>query len=380
MSAKTVKDLVPGDPEEIWLLADSYNRMARTCEEVGRGFRAIDDGGWCGRAAEAFHARFEQQPKRFLAMADSYGQAAIALDTYAATLAWAQRQAGEVIALSEKEDPSGTTSPAPTLAQQAELTGVITGADEPEPVRVDQRALAVCTYRRALAMLDTVGNESATALLTAAELMPASFPITAPTVRPARPMPANLMARTVLRHQAPRVFFDTRALRNDLQDWAAAVKEIRKQLRWDGLNRLSPRLSQHIFDGHYRPSKQEDTGYHHREGGIDRGALRVAGIIDGPDPHGVYVARVSGPHTTPTKVKTSTFFPDSWSRAKVLQAVRHAFRDAMLTGGYDPTSRRFRGEYQGVQIVGHLKHGPAEPRLCDIVTAYPRGIRKRRKR
>ncbi|MFD1047627.1 putative T7SS-secreted protein, partial [Kibdelosporangium lantanae] len=70
MSPKTVKDLVPGDPEEIWQLADSYNRMAYTCEEIGHGFRAIDDGGWCGRAAEAFHARFEQQPKRFLAMAD----------------------------------------------------------------------------------------------------------------------------------------------------------------------------------------------------------------------------------------------------------------------------------------------------------------------
>ncbi len=380
MSARTVRDLVPGDPEEIWLLADSYNRMARSCEEVGHGMRAIDDGGWSGRAAEAFHARFEQQPKRFLAMADSYGQAAIALDTYAATLAWAQRQAGEVIALGEKENPSGTASPTPTPAQQAELTGVITGTDEPQPVRVDQRALALCTYRRALAMLDTVGNESATAILTAAESMPGPFPITPPTVQPTWPMPANLVARTVLRHQAPRTFFDTKALRDDLQGWAVAVKEIRKQLRWDGLNRLSPRLSQHIFDGHYRPGKQEDTGYHHREGGIDRGALRVVGIIDGPDPHGVYVACVSGPHTTPTKIKTSTFFPDSWSRAKVLQAIRHAFRDALLTGGYDPTSRRFRGEYQGVQIVGHLKHGPAEPRLCDIVTAYPRGIRKRRKR
>jgi hypothetical protein len=372
MSPKTVKDLVPGDPEQIWLLADSYNRMARTCEEIGHGFRGIDDGGWRGRAADAFHARFEQQPKRFLAMADSYGQAAVALDTYASTLAWAQRQAGEVIALGDKENPPAPVSPALTPAQQAELTGVITSTVEPEPVRVDQRALALCTYQRALAMLDTVGNESATAITTAAELMPAPFPVMPPTVRST----ANLVARAVLRQQAPRTLFDTTALRDDLQTWAVAIKEIRRQLRWDGLNRLSPRLSQHIFDGHYRPSKQEDTGYHHREGGVDRGALRVVEVIDGPDPHGVYVACVSGPRSTPNKIKTSTFFPDSWSRATVLHAVRHAF----LTGDYDPTSRRFRGEYQGVQIVGHLKRGPAEPRLCDIVTAYPRGIRKRRKR
>jgi hypothetical protein len=389
MNSKTVKDLVPGDPEEIWLLADSYNRMAHTCEEIGRGFRETDDGGWSGRAAEAFHAQFEQQPKRFLAMADSYGQAAVALDTYASVLAWAQRQACEVIALGDKEDPPPDppepASPAPTPAEQAELTGVITGTDEPEPVRIHQQALALCTYRRALAMLDTVGNESATTIMTAAELMPAPFPVTPPTLLPTRPSVAStpaagLAVRAVLGPREPRTLFDPRALRDDLQSWAAAIKEIRKQLRWDGLNRLSPRLTQHIFDGHYRPSKQEDTGYHHREGGVDRGALRVVEIIDGPDPHGVYVAHVSGPRTTPNKIKTSTFFPDSWSRVKVLQAVRHAFRDAMLNGSYDPTSRRFRGEYQGVQIVGHLKRGPAEPRLCDVVTAYPRGVRKRRKR
>jgi hypothetical protein len=373
---KTVKDLVPGDPGEIWLLADSYNRMAHTCEEIGRGFRATDDGGWSGRAADAFHAQFEQQPKRFLAMADSYGQAAVALDTYASVLAWAQRQAGEVIALGDKEDPPGPVGPAPTPAEQAELTGVITGTDEPEPVRVDQHALALCTYRRALAMLDTVGNESATTITTAAELMPAPSPVTSPALLPSVPLAARLAVRTVLRPQQPRTVFDPRALRDDLHSWAVAINGIRKQLRWDGLNRLSPRLTQHIFDGHYRPSKQEDTGYHHREGGVDRGSLRVVEIIDGPDPHGVYVARVCGPRSTPNKIKTSTFFPDSWSRATVLRAVRHAFRN----GTYDPTKRRFQGEYQGVQIVGHLKRGPAEPRLCDVVTAYPRGVRKQRTR
>jgi uncharacterized protein YukE len=380
MTTKTVKDLVPGDPEEIWLLADSYNRMANTCEEIGRGFRTIDDGTWSGRAAEAFRAQVEQQPKRFQAMADCYGQAAIALDTYASVLAWAQRQAGEVIALGDKEDPPpDTPDPVPTPAEQAALTGVITGTDEPAPVRVDQRALALCTYRRALAMLDTVGNESATTMMTAAESMPTSSPVMpSPPTRPSV-VPSRLAVRAVLATRQPRTLFDPTALRDDLQSWADAIKEIRRQLRWDGLNRLSPRLAQHVFDGHYRPSRQENTGYHHREGGVDRGTLRVAEIIDGPDAHGVYVARVNGPHAAPDKIKTSTFFPDSWSRAKVLRAVRHVFHDALLTGDYDPAKRRFHGEYEGVRIVGLLKRGPVEPQLCDIVTAYPRGVRKQRK-
>jgi uncharacterized protein YukE len=391
MGSKTVRDLVPGDPREIWLLADSYGRMARRCEEVGHGFRAIDSGDWHGRAARAFHARFEQQPKRLLAMADAYGHAADALDTYAAVLSWAQRQAGEVIASGDKEDPRPEPArPATvelTVSQQAELTGVITGTDEPAPalIRVDQRALALSTYRRALAMLDTVGNESAAVIRTFAELMPAPVP-TLPAVAATPPVDlptpaAGLVIHAVVPAPAPRTWFDPTALRDDPQAWDVAIKGIRKRLRWEGLNRLSPRLAQHIFDGHYRPDKGGNTGYHHREGGIDRGAVRVIEIIDGPDSHGVYVGRLRGPHNPSARIKTCTFFPDAWPRAEVLYAVRKVFLDAMRNKdtSYDPARRRFRGVYKGVQIEGYVKRGPAQPWLCDVVTAYPRGVRKRRR-
>lgn len=361
---KTVKDLVPGDPEAIWLLADSYNRMATTCEDVGHAFRTTDVGAWYGRAAEAFHARFTRQPRRLAALADGYLQAAVALDTYASVLAWAQRQAGEVIALEDEEEPPADA--VLTVAEQAEQVGVIDSAGEPEQSRADQRAAALDTYRRALAMLDTVGDESAAAITTAAASMPEpERPVVTPTPGPR--VHAVVPART---------WFDPAALRDDPDAWATAIKAIRKRLRWDGLNRLSPRLAQHIFEGHHRPSRSSDTGYHHREGGVDQGALRVVKVVEGPDEHGVYVAQVRGPRTPPTAVKTSTFFPDHWSRAEVLCAVRQVF----LEGEYEPAKRRFRGVYKGVRIDAFLRQGAARPRLCDIVTAYPRGVRKRRKR
>lgn len=187
------------------------------------------------------------------------------------------------------------------------------------------------------------------------------------------------MVYAVLRPPAARTWFDPTALRDDPRDWAEAIRESRRRLGWDGLNRLSPRLAQHIFDGHYRPSRKEISGYHHRAGGVDRGVLRVVKIIDGPDRHGVYRAQVAGPHgRSDNLVKVSTFFPDSWSPADVLHAVRQAFLGAMWRGAdaYDPDRRRFRGTYRGVPIEGYLKRGTAEPRLCDIVTAYPRGVRK----
>lgn len=354
---RTVRDLVPGDPARIWRLADSYNRMAATCEEVGRGLRGTDVGNWYGRAAEAFHARFARQPKRVVALADAYARAAVALDTYASVLAWAQRQAGEVLA---DDKPAPPPEPVLTITEQAQSAGVITGVAEPPP-RPAERSLD--TYRRALAMLDTVGDESARAITTAAEAM--TVPVAAPpAVVPPPPPPVVLPP-------APAVF----ALRDDPRGWATAIASLRKRLRWDGLNRLSPRLAQHLFEGHHRPSRAMDTGYHHREGGVDRGALRVVKIVEGPDEHGVYVGQVRGPRTPAAAVKTSTFFPDSWSRAEVLYAVRRVFLD----GEHDPGKRRFRGVYRGVRIEGFLRHGAAAPRLCDIVTAYPRGVRKQRR-
>lgn len=372
---RTAKELVPGDPAAIWQLADSYNRMARRCEDASVRLRSVDDGGWRGRAADAFRARIERQPRRMLAMADSYGQVAVALDTYACALAWAQRQAGALIASRSGAEPP-TVRPALTVTQQARLTGVITGHDEPETSRGDERELAACTYRRALALVESVGNDSATAITAAAELMTPPAPEQAPAVavEPAASAGGGPVPRTVIPPAKP--WFDPSALRDDMADWETAIRQLRKRLRWDGLDRLSPRLAQHIFDGHYRPSKNRCTGYHHREGGVDNGALRVVRVVSGPDSLGVYKAQVRGPHIPSRMTKTSMFFPDSWSRAEVLHGVRQAFFDALRSGNYDSARRRFTGTYQGVLIEGHLKHGPAVPRLCDIVTAYPRGMRK----
>jgi hypothetical protein len=389
MSSRNVKDLVPGDPEEVWRLANSYNQMAHTCEDVGHGLRGIDDGGWSGPAAAAFRARFERQPNRFLAMADNYGRAAVALDTYAAALAWAQRQAGEVIALGGKEDPPGSARPAApvlTAAQQVELTGVIAGTDAPELIhaRDDEHALVHSNYHRALAMLETIGDTSATTIMKAAELIPAPLPQppTDTVASPPSPSPTaagSLVLRTVLPPSTSPTWSDPATPRDDPQGVAAAIREIRKRLRWDGLNRLSPRLARHLFEGHYKSSTGMCAGYHHREGGVDRGLLRVSEIIEGPDRHGVYKAFVRGPKSVKKTAKSSTFFPDSWSRAEVMHAVRHAFQDAMDNGKYDSAERRFRGVYKGVEIEGYVV-GVAGPRFYDILTAYPRRVQKRRKR
>ncbi|WP_328438784.1 DUF6531 domain-containing protein [Streptomyces sp. NBC_00444] len=88
------KELVHGSPEALDARARHLRDFARAFENVGQGMRSLGAGdGWQGRAADAFRAKFEMQPKQWLTGADACGAAAGALEAYADTVRWAQRQA-----------------------------------------------------------------------------------------------------------------------------------------------------------------------------------------------------------------------------------------------------------------------------------------------
>jgi len=374
-------ELVPGDPEAIWELAHTFGRMGVTLEDVGLGFRSIDDGGWRGPAADAFHAHFDHQPRRFLTAADAFVTAAVALDTYACALSWARRQAGEALALAAaaREGRANPARPELTPRQQAEQTGVVAYVDDAAmPARESMTTLrdaAVDAWDRARGQLRTVTRETVDKLRAATALAPRPLELW-DTIRPAGP------PRTVARVDLPapvvpperRLDHDT--LRDNPDRWSAGIVGIRRRLRRLGLDQLSPRLKQHLFAGHYQPRSNRNLGYHHRFGGVDRGPVRVVNIVQGPFSNGVYQAEIVGPNSsTADKIKISTFFPDSWTENEVLCAIRHAFTNRYE---YNRRKRRWRGVYEGMHIQGFVegnifdtRMGPAEPRLYQIKTAYP---------
>jgi hypothetical protein len=373
------KALVPGNPVAVWELSYSIGSVAGTLEDIGLGLRTIDDGGWRGPAANAFHASFGKQPKRFLVAADAFSSAAGALDEYALALSWAQRQAGEAVALARAESPAEKPKPLLTAAQQAEQTGVLAYNAEltvsrPAPLP------AADTLRRARVQLDVIGHEVAAKLRTAGELAPRpvepwqavhqSLARPAPGLVPAIVLPAMRVDFAAHHPEADlKRHLDHDTLRDNPARWEAGLLAVRRRLRL-GLDQLSPRLKQHVFEGQFKT--KGDVGYHHREGGVDRGAFRVVRVLDGPDRHGVYVAQVT---RCGEQVKRSTFFPDSWSRHDVLHAIRRAFADRHE---YNPASRKWTGEYNGMHIRGYVENriangstGPGRPRLYHVVTAYP---------
>jgi hypothetical protein len=397
------KELVPGEPGLILAMADSYARLGVAFEDIGHGFTSIDDGGWRGAAADAFHARLQHQPTRFLLAADAFVSAGAALDCYAHALHWAQGQAAEAIALAADGGRAEPTAEPERLtpAEEVERTGVLSGVPAgPAPAPPDHRAAAADTLARARGQLEQIGHEAAQLLRAATTLAPVrvALPTTtpAPTPATARPAPPSVPQRIVVRLPAPvdtaaqhpdariKALLDHDGLRDDPAGWEAGIAALRKRLQRRRLDQLSPRLLQHLFDGHRKPRPRgpgyRDLGYHHREHGVDRGPMRVREIVAGPDVNGVYRAVVAGPRTEGgPETKLSSFFPDSWTRDDVARAIRHAFTNrTFFDGRSDRIRRKWRGTYRGVKIEGYVECQVIEPtidarsaHLYHIVTAYP---------
>lgn len=391
------RKLVPGDPARVWEMAGIFGGLGVALDSIGLGLRTIDDGGWRGAAADSFHACFDRQPGRFLRAADAFADAAIALDSYASALSWGQRQAAEAIALSRESERPGTR--VLSVAQQVELTGVVVASDDLPPVcggRTAPHLAAADTLRRARSQVGRIGRDAAVKIRAAGELAPQGslFAAVAAPVAPARKVPGRPVVLATVRPdivsssvESSGVVLKERLDHDTLRDqpaaWAAGVGELRKYLRL-GLDQLSPRLRQHLFEGHVKKRRRGDgyreVGYHHREGGVDRGAVRVVRIVADPDGDGVYRARVTGQQVDRrAEIRTCTFFPDTWSQDDVLRAVRAAFLRRTFFDIDDPGARRrWRGRGGGLLIEGYVESQFIEPsvnaasaRLYHIVTAYP---------
>jgi hypothetical protein len=96
------KALVPGNPEAIEENARVLRARAQGAFHAGHGLTAIDTGSWEGEASRKFHDKFSYEPPKWLAAGDAMDAAAVALDSHAETLRWAQRQAADAIRLWEE--------------------------------------------------------------------------------------------------------------------------------------------------------------------------------------------------------------------------------------------------------------------------------------
>jgi type VII secretion system ESX-1 substrate len=92
------KALIPGNAVAVGAAARSLRARGNELALAGQGLKRIDTtDGWSGEAADAFRAKFQGQPGKWLEAGDCFRGAAGVLESYVYTLTWTQGEAGAAI-------------------------------------------------------------------------------------------------------------------------------------------------------------------------------------------------------------------------------------------------------------------------------------------
>lgn len=173
------KALIFGEPGEIRKSTVHLTTYGDTMRQIGDGLKRLDTGGWTGKAADAFHRRFQDEPQRWLDAGDAFHAAATAINSYANTLEWAQGQADEALRLWQQGEQ--TTAQAKTQHDQATAAAAQHAAANGQPPPAEQpfqdpgeatREQARQTLNRARTQLDSAGYEAVGAVDRAQEHAP----------------------------------------------------------------------------------------------------------------------------------------------------------------------------------------------------------------
>ncbi|MFD5747032.1 putative T7SS-secreted protein [Streptomyces sp. NPDC127033] len=127
-------ELIHGSTARINASARNLTDFQDAFELVGRGMKNLDSGHWKGAAADAFREKFAPLGGDWLRAADSFGDAAGALTTYATTVTWAQAEATEAIARHEEGEAASKAAVAAYNKKVDAYNAARTGPDPlPDP-------------------------------------------------------------------------------------------------------------------------------------------------------------------------------------------------------------------------------------------------------
>ncbi|MFJ2214937.1 putative T7SS-secreted protein [Streptomyces sp. NPDC101062] len=100
--SEEANELIHGNAARITASVKNLRDFRDAFDLVGGGMKKLDPSRWKGAAADTFREKFAPLAGDWLRAADSFGDAAKALETYADLVTWAQGEAREAIALHRK--------------------------------------------------------------------------------------------------------------------------------------------------------------------------------------------------------------------------------------------------------------------------------------
>lgn len=98
-------DLIPGDPDEVDLVALRLARVAAGASDAAEKLRVLDTHVWSGESAELYRASIGDVPSRLTDAASAFGSAARALRDYARALRDGRATAVSAIRMVERSTP-----------------------------------------------------------------------------------------------------------------------------------------------------------------------------------------------------------------------------------------------------------------------------------
>ena len=125
----------------------------------------------------------------------------------------------------------------------------------------------------------------------------------------------------------------------------------------------TPTRIDHVLDGN------ASGGWHHRPGGVDRPGRRVTKVterIGRGRLAGVYRADVEIRLGSRTRTKQSTFFPDHWTRSRVIATIDQAYRRTHAQGRLAPGRQLPANDDRGFPITLVVDENGR------VLSAYPR--------
>ncbi|PRX49004.1 hypothetical protein B0I33_10336 [Prauserella shujinwangii] len=131
------RQLVPGDPAAIEENVVAIRGRGRSMDQAGDELRKIDSGAWKGDAGDAFRDKFSYEPARWHKAGDAFTATAAALESYVATLRWAQGEAVEAIRLWQEGEAATQQAMAQhetAVARVAEQNRALAASGDPKQV------------------------------------------------------------------------------------------------------------------------------------------------------------------------------------------------------------------------------------------------------
>ncbi|MFG2233757.1 putative T7SS-secreted protein [Streptomyces sp. NPDC048723] len=173
--SEQANELVHGKSSALRESAKHLADFQAAFERVGQGMKALDSDQWKGQAADAFRAKFAMHPTDWLRASDACESACAALNRYAETVEWAQKQAQTAIDLHKAAVKATKEAHDAHVAKEDAYEAAAQAGRDPGPIPVEGADPGAAALKRAKEILEEARRQRDEAAMAAERTLKAAM-------------------------------------------------------------------------------------------------------------------------------------------------------------------------------------------------------------